>query len=443
MHGRAPQGFRREMTVLDVAAITVGCVVGSGIFVVPALIAKVLPSPYASLSVWMASGCLCVVGALVMSELAGRFPTAGGLYTFLAEAYGDAVGFLYGWTAAVVVGPAVAAALATALASSIGPWLTPTVPLRALAIALIAVCALVNVLGLGATRWIQRGSTVVKIAGLLAIVTIALSQRSPLEASAATLETRVFSWHGVIAAFAMTIWTFDGWTFVGFCGAETRRAERTLPVGWILGLLVVGVLYAAVNLAYYSVLSPRETAAADNLAVATLEALSGPGPASAMFLLIVISLLGSLHAVLLTSSRCVVAMALDGLLPSRWAVLHPRHRTPVMAILLQAAVGSCLIFAGGFGELISISLVANWLFYAAAAMGLAILRHRLPAASAFPIPAYPWSVLVFCAGCGAVVVATVLVTPWQAALSVFLVLTGWLAYSLCVRSGRPLPPRAT
>lgn len=428
-------GLRRTLRTRDIAAITFSCVVGSGIFLASSEVAGLAPSAALALAVWAGCGALCILGVVVMAPLVDRHPDAGGLYTLLRAHRHDELAFLYGWSAVLVVSSSVTAAFGSALgrllASAIGALAsaivsTPDAAAAAgaaaangsgaaagaanlallAAVGAIALAAFANARGIAVGRRVQNAFTVLKLGGLLLFGVTAFVYGLPAELQfSGTRRTDPLA--ASLAAIVIATWTFDGWTYAAFCGGEAR-SPAALRRGWVIGMTLVTMVYIGVNAAAYPWAGTS---------------IARPGPpailATTLTVTIALALAGSLHAVLLTGSRCIYAMARDGLLPAALGRLGVRTQVPVAAVITQAVLACLFLFVGGFYQLLSASVVANWLFYVSVARVSARLRTGRRAA---------WLAGLFCVGAAGIVLAVVVIEPRHAAMSVALIASGLPVY---------------
>lgn len=421
-----PPSLRRELGTLDATAIYVGCVLGSGIFVVPSQVAVGIDSPLIVLGFWVIGGAICLAGSLSIAELSAAYSGAGGLYSILRVAYGDLLGFLYGWTTILLINTAVVAALALVV-SQHAAGVIPSLGGRVLATAVVVLLALVNCLGLRPGKWMQNLLTAAKLAGIGIIVVLVFRRVPLLEASAETLQVSptLPTWSAMGGALMMVVWTFDGWTYLSFTGDEVRSPQRTLPRGFMYGAVVAVLVYLLLNAAYYSALDGDEIRSSSAVAAAAVGKLFGEGPARLVAVLVIVSIVGSLNAMFLTAPRCLAAMGRDHLFFRTLAGIHWKTRTPVAAILLQGALATLFVWIGGFYQLLSMTVAAAWLFNAAAALAVFILRHRHPERPRpFQVPGYPWVPAFFCASAILIVAGAVTPDPKFAALGALIVLSG-------------------
>jgi len=436
----------RKLTTFDGSALLVGAVIGSGIFVVPSLIAQRIEEPGLVIAIWVCSGLLVLCGALTMAELGTMLPQSGGLYVYMREAYGPFPAFLYGWTIMLVVIPGSMAALSTAFLLYLGYF----VPLsywtaKALGIALLLVLAYVNARGVRQGAGVQNVFTVLKVSGLAALVVVALvTQRGevahfrPLAPAAVDLSLTA----SIGLAMISTLFAYDGWHFVGFVAGEMREPQRTVPRSIFIGVTIIIVVYTAANLAYIYALGQTRIAGSDRVAADAMSAMVGPAGATFITVAILCSMFGAISANVLAGPRVLFAMARDGALWHRLAEVHPRHATPANAIWLLAAWAGVLTLTGGFEHLITMGQFANWIFFTMVVLAVVVLRHRHPEwERPYRAAGYPFTVLVFVVVSAAFVVNTVIESPRSSFMGLGLLLAGVPVYLRSRRQTRPTAPR--
>ncbi|MEO8372408.1 MAG: amino acid permease, partial [Candidatus Solibacter sp.] len=263
----------RRLGLLDSSAIVVGTIIGSGIFVVPNLVARSLPSEPAIIAAWIFTGILSFFGALAYAELGAMMPATGGQYVFLREAYGPLYGFLYGWTCFFVIISAAIAWLSITFATYLG-YFIPLTPLlaKAVAIALIAAITLVNYRGVTFGAAVQKTFTLMKVLGL-AVLVIAAFLAPARPNTGVGFEAVSLSGFGV--AMIACLLSYDGWVALSFVAGEVKDPKRTLPLALALGLGLAITIYVLANVAYLRVLTVAEIAAAPRVGALAAERTMG------------------------------------------------------------------------------------------------------------------------------------------------------------------------
>jgi basic amino acid/polyamine antiporter, APA family len=431
----ADDALPRRLGLGAATALVVGEVIGVGIFLTPAEMAQGLGSPFWLLTVWLFVGATAFCGALCFGELAARFPEAGGGYVYLREAWGPGVAFLYGWQSLLVMDPGLTAALGAGFAEYFG-YLVPLPPAlqKVVAVGAILLLALVNALG---ARWGAGLLTVLTAAKLLLLATLIgwgfASGRGdwghfvpfvtphpgtgPLVGGLAG---------GLIAAF----FSYGGFWDVSKLAGEVKDPGRVLPRALALGVGSVTLIYILTS-AVFLYLVPFEGAASGAAFAATAgERMFGPIGGSVFAAIVLVAVLGSMAAFLMAAPRVYYAMARDRVFLASVAAVHPRFGTPVRAIVLQALLGSVLLWMGSFGEIVAYFIFVTLAFVALTVAGL--YRLPRPAAGVFRVPGYPATPLGFLLLLGMLLLLLGMGRPAQAALGVAVVALGVPVYRFWV-----------
>jgi APA family basic amino acid/polyamine antiporter len=438
--------LRRVLGAWDGALITIGAVVGTGIFLTTSDMARALPHPGLILLVWAVGGLLTLAGALSYAELGAMYPQAGGLYHFLKEAYGPVWGFLYGWASFLVIMSGGIAALAVGfgeylgsfvpflstshvlVSAPIGPWRWTLSGGQLAGVGAILVLTFVNQLGVKEGAWVQNGLTVLKLGAIAAFLVAGLtSTAAPSPVTAAAYPPHALGGFGV--AMIAALWTYDGWYGLTFSAGEIRNPARNLPIGIIMGTGAVVLLYVLVNLVYVRALSVEAMAANPRVGEAAAAALLGPVGARLLSAAVVVSAFGCLSSTILYSSRIYQPMAADGIFFRSLALIDPRYRTPVRSLWAQSLWAMVLTVSGTYDQLYTYVVFAAVLFHAATGAAVILLRHAKPDA---PRPyrtwGYPWVPILFIVSSLVLVGNTLLERPKESILGLVLVAFGVPAY---------------
>ena len=393
--------FVKGLGLLDATALVMGSMIGSGIFIVSADIARQTQSPGLLIVTWLVAATLTMIAALTYGELAAAMPLAGGQYIYLREAFGPLSGFLYGWTLFLVIQTGTIAAVAVAFAKFAGvflPWISAQNYLlghgrvgvttqQALAIAMIVLLSVVNSRGIRTGAAIQNVFTFAKTAALLCLVALGflLGRNSQAVADNFHHFWRNADWgFGTvrIAGVAMVgaLFSSDAWNNVTFTAGEVRNPKRNLPLSLALGVGLVSLLYIAANFVYLNVLPLEaiQNAAEDRVATAVAYRMFGPIAVQLMAGAIMISTFGCANGMILSGARVYYAMALDGLFFRRAAALHPKWNTPVFALGMQCGWTVLLTLSGRYGDLLDYVIFAVLLFYILTISGIFALRRARP-----------------------------------------------------------------
>jgi APA family basic amino acid/polyamine antiporter len=435
--------------------------------------AQLVGTPSQVLLAWLAAGLLSLAGALTYAELGAMLPEAGGDYVFLREAYGNLVGFLFGWTNLVLISTGGVAAVSTALAS----FLSSFVPLDAVwatrdfqllgqdvhwrlgiqqlvAVAVILLFSAINTRGVALGARVQWIATVAKLGGIAIIVfgAFLLSRsgswdnlRDPATAGIASGGMTAFG-----AAMLAALWAYQGWANVSMVAGEIEKPERNVPRALIYGMLLVILVYLVTNLAYFyalpigEILTSNSTTHRDALPVAAKAAQTffsyGAQLVSIAF---IISVIGALNGIILMNARVPFAMARHGLFFRRLGDLSPTTGVPVAAIWTQALWACVLALSGTFDQITTSVIFALWIFFALVGSSLFVLRRKLPAAPRrYRTPGYPVVPLLFVVVAVWLVINSIKAYPVESGVGLLLIALGlpfYLYFQLKARhAGEPV-----
>jgi basic amino acid/polyamine antiporter, APA family len=399
----------RTLRQRDLLLLFVGSVIGSGIFLTPGIILRqVNGSVGLSMLVWLVGGILSLLGALTYSELAAANPEAGGLYCYIRDGFGRLPAFLYGWCLFLVIAGATIAALARAFVK----YLAEIVPLTRsestiLAVLMIAVVTLVNVRGTRGSSDLQNWTTLIK-AGLVVLLSAVLLSlghhgRELVRSAGTDLHGfALFSSFGL--AMIAVLWAYEGWQFGTYSAGEVVEPQKAFPRAFLLGSLILVVLYMVAVLAYMVALGPAAATSSIAIAATASKAVLGPWAGKFVAATILISVFSATNSVVLTAPRVFYAMAKDDLFFKTLAQVHSRFRTPAAAIVALGIWAALLTSAGKFYELVEGVIFVGWIFYGLAAAAIFPLR-RVSSGRILPyrVPGYPWTPLIFVLAAAAIV----------------------------------------
>ena len=420
-------GFVKAMSLPDATMLVAGSMIGSGIFIVSASMARGLPSPMWLMLAWLLSGVMTLLGALAYGEMAAMYPQAGGQYVFLRESMGNLMGFLYGWTFFVVIGTGTIAAVAVAfgrflgvLLPAIGPerfsWFPQAdicvaalgctdpanaiqlglTPQRLIGLLSVAFLTWVNLQGVRDGKLVQTTLTVVKTGALALLIILGLTVGRNATALGANFSPGSFVGQWSLtstlviafgAAMVGSLFSSDAWNSVTFAAAEVKNASRNLPLALVLGTGLVSLLYILANFAYLNVLPYHgvaeganamargiQHATEDRVGTAVAETIFGPSGAVLMASAILVSTFGCNNGLILSGARVLYAMARDGLFFRRAGTLNSNN-VPAFALIVQSIWTAILCLTGTYGQLLNYVIFAALLFYAFTTAGLFILRR--------------------------------------------------------------------
>ena len=419
----------RSLGMLDATAIIIGIVIGSGIFVLPNLIARNLPSSNAIVITWIGAGVLSLFGALAYAELGAMIPATGGQYVYLREAYGPLCAFVCGWTFMLAVLSGGSAWLAVTFSIYAGYFvpLTPAAS-KLVSIGLVAVLSAVNYLGVREGAWVQRVFTALKIAALLVLIGAGFLVSHPVAAVKAPDHLPLTIGHFNIA-LAACLMVYNGWSYVSFVAGEVRNPQRNLLRALVIGMVAVIVLYLFANLAYLRVMTIPEIASTErvgaDLATRTMGSIGG----TFVSVTVLLSIIGAVNGCVLTAARLPFAQARDRLFFARFGKIHPRFRTPGSAIVWGGIWTAALILTGSYETLYSYSIVAAWIFYTLSVAAVFVLRRKQPHRERpYRMWGYPYTMWLFVGVSVWFVVDAFLAQPWPSFMAFVIIASGVLAY---------------
>jgi APA family basic amino acid/polyamine antiporter len=445
-----PVAYARRIGLFSATMLVVGGIIGSGIFLNPAIVAQRVGSAPLIMLTWALGAVVALLGAFIFAELGARRPAAGGGYVYLREAFGPLPAFLYGWALLLAIATGAAAAVAVTFASYAAPLLgvAPGAELW-LAAGAVALLSAINVVGVRPGTLTQNVFTLLKLAAIAALVVSALVA-PPLAVAATPIAAAKTSTPLVLAigtALVPVLFAYGGWQQTNFVAEEMVDAERNLPRALVIGVVIVAVVYLAVNLTYLRALGVPALAASRAPAADVMGAYFGDTGRRLIAAGIAVSTFGFLNLVILVTPRVYQAMAKDGLFFESFAELHPRFRTPVAAIAVQGVWAIGLLLSGSYGQLLDYVTFADWIFFGITAATLFVYRGRdSGAVTRYRAPLYPASAVLFCLACLYVVTGAIASNPWNAVRGALLLAAGvpvyfiWRRRALASRrSSRELP----
>jgi APA family basic amino acid/polyamine antiporter len=417
--------FKRTISLNTTIAIVVGGVIGSGIFMKPALMASQLGSPLILLSVWVVAGVITLFGALSNAELASMFPETGGQYVFFKKIYGNGFAFLYGWAAFAVFNTGGNASIAYICSQYTNyfielprlapetehairlhlPYIGDIFPLENIGVKGLTVC-IILLLTYISYRSLKYGGALQRVFTLLKVIAIVLliggvlgSGKGSLHNITTVLPTAPHGWDllgAYIAAIAGAFWAYDGWNNITFVAGEVKDPQKNIPRSLFAGLSFCILIYALINLAYVYVLPVDKLAASSFVASDAAKVAWGAIGGSVIALIVIISTFGTTNANVLATARVTFAMGEENRW-FRWAgKVQPRYETPGNALWLNAVWAVVLILSGSFDMLTDMLIFVSWFFYGMSALGVLILRKRMKhVPRSYKVWGYPFVPLVF------------------------------------------------
>jgi APA family basic amino acid/polyamine antiporter len=430
--------LNRSIGLTRATAMVVGIIIGASIFVQPSAVSAQVPTVRGALLVWVTAGLLTLIGSFVIAELSSAFPRTGGVYVFLTEAYSPAAGFLWGWAMFWTMHSGIVAIIAMVFARYLGTFVhLDDTGLRIAAVSAIALLSWLNYLGVRQASTVQVVLTSIKVLALVLIIALACYHVSrhgiitPPEPLTQPPTPRAF-----VLALIAGLFAFGGWHMVSYAADETVDPTRTIPRALLIGTLTVTALYVGVNAAYLAVLPMQTVASSTRIAADFADVAIGSSGAEIMAVLVILSTLGAMNGVILAGPRVYLAMASDGVLFAWAGGVHPVHRTPHRAIVLQGIWSSVLVITGTYRALFTRVVYTEWIFFGLLAASLVLLRRRADYRPAYRAWGYPLLPALFVLSSAAIVVNQITHEPIDSAWGLGLVLAGLPVYYLWARNKR-------
>ncbi len=447
------------------AAIVVGTMIGTGIFLKPAEMAREGRSVSVVFAAWIVGAILSLFGALSFAELGAMIPEAGGEYAYLRRGFGPAWGFLFGWMHSIVgrpssmasisagmmrflsfLLPVVAAPLFTVhiVIPGLTGWLRPYdfvfTWAQPLAVFWLVAMTGVNYLGVRLGGAVQIFLTAIKIISVVIVIGVAFFSPAPAARAPDPFWPVLGDGGGMIlraflGALAASLWAYDGWEDLNLVGSEVQDPQRNFPRALVGGVAFVGVIYLLFSAACLKVLPFENVAASPHIASDVVEHVAGRGAAAWITVAMVISALGSMNSSVLSGARVPYAMARDGIFFKIAEGIHPKYRTPARALIFECVLASVMALSGTFEELTNFFIFAGWIFYGLAVVSLFRMRRTEPG---LPRPyrcwGYPWVPGIFVAGALALTFNIWLQRPGRSSIGLLLILAGLPFYRWWSRS---------
>jgi len=415
----------RTLSLPSTISLVAGGIIGSAIFMKPALMASQLGSPFLLLGVWVLAGGITFLGALTNAEAAAMMPETGGQYIFFQRMFGDFTAFLYGWSAFAVFNTAGAASIAYAFSIYAEYFIRfPRLPretehlfylympgigkifplenigVKTITILLVWLLTIVNFRSTHSGDRVQIFFSLLKVGAMVFLVVSIFffghgsfshfNQSSPHEGWSLVL--------AIVAATSGAFWGYDGWNNITFMAGEIKNPQRNIALGLLLGLSIVIGVYFLLNMAYIYALPLDNIASSSFVGSDAASGAFGFGAGALIALMVMISTFGATNGNILATARVTFAMAQARMFFKSIGDVHPKFKTPGNALLLHGVWTSMLVMSGSFDQLTDMLVFVSWLFYVLGAVGVMVLRRRMPhAARPYKTWGYPFVPLTFIA----------------------------------------------
>ncbi len=453
----------RGLTLTAAIMIVAGSMIGSGIFRKPATMASQLLSPELLLIVWLVAGIITFIGALCNAEVAGMIDATGGQYVYFQKMYGNFLAYLYGWSVFAVIQTGAGAAIAYVFGEYLGYFIKyPELPeslknfsfyipvvgnifpfaefgAKAAAIMCIIFLTGINYVGVIFGGAVQSFVTFVKIASIVLLSVLLLGSGSGSISNIATgfslpseQATNIISLFGL--AIAGAFWAYDGWNNLTFVSGEIKQSNRNVPLGLLWGTVIVVAVYMLINVAYLYVLPIEEMANSPLVAATASELVFGKYGASIIAIAVIISTFGALNGNILSTARVCFAMARNNMFIKSLDKIHPKFATPHTSLVAQGIWSCVLVLSGTFDTITDYVMFASWLFYMLGALGVIVLRKKMPdAVRPYKVWGYPYTPILFVAFSFLFLVNTIVSDLSNAAMGTILIVLGLPFYFWKIR----------
>jgi basic amino acid/polyamine antiporter, APA family len=415
----------RGIGLLTAVMVVAGSMIGSGIFRKPAIMASQLMSPELLIFVWVFAGGITLIGALVNAEIGGFIDGTGGQFLYFKEMYGDFIAYLFGWSTLSVIQSGSQAAIAYVFAEYLGNFIrypqlpesiskfTMLMPLvgdiqpfadfgtKAVAIICILFLTGINYIGVVVGGRVNTFVTIVKIATIVILSGLLLflgpGHFSNVYTGFAMPHMSTVNLFGMIGlALSGAFWAYDGWNNITYIAGEVKDPQRNVPKALFLGTLICVSAYILINVAYLYVLPIAEMAKSPLVAATTAQILFGKAGESIISIAVIISTFGALNGSLLATARIPYAMARNKLFFDQLGKVHPKFKTPHVSLVWLGLWSCLLVMSGSFDQITDYVIFAAWLFYMLGAIGVFILRKKMPdAVRPYKVWGYPYTPILF------------------------------------------------
>ena len=374
-----PNQLVRKLNLKSAFFVSMGSVIGSGIFLVASDIAKAVPNAFVGLLVWLAAGAVSIAGALLFAELGTMFPKAGGQYVFLRESFSPNIAFLFGWTLILVIEAGSIAAVAAAFARFLGKFVPlEHIGLNLSATAIIVALTLFNFAGIKRGAQFLNAVTSFKVVALLGFIFLVFCFGPSGTATPIKVEWGDISLSAFGVALLSAFWAFDGWYNLTFVSEEVVDPEKNIPKASFAGVFTVLILYVLTSYAYFKVLTLEQIANSSFVAGDAAQIVGGTLGLTIMSLFVIVSVVGCLNTMILSGARVIYAMAKDKLFFSTLAVLNKDNHSPNRALLAQMVWSVLLVWSGSYNQLYTYVVFGAFVFYGLTAYAVIHLRKTKP-----------------------------------------------------------------
>jgi APA family basic amino acid/polyamine antiporter len=413
--------FIPRLGLFTTIMIVVGSIIGSGIFKKPALMASQLGSPELLLVIWVLAGVVSLFGALSNAEVAGMISATGGQYVYFKKMYGKFIAYLYGWAIFAVIQTGSIASISYIFGEYSQyfvtlprfspdieqnivfhiPFIGSIFPLQNIGVKLVTIGLItflttINYFGVVIGGKVAEMFSSMKILAILFLVFCAFAYVNGSASHFVSNGTMPLGNSGnifiaFIAALSGAFWAYDGWNNITYIAGEVRRPQRNIPLGLVIGTIIVIIVYLLINLAYLYVLPVQEMAKSQLVASDVANIVIGQWGGAFVAAAVMVSTFGTSNGTIMLSARVYYAMSHDNLFFKSIGKIQPKFITPGNALILQAVWTCVLVLSGTFDILTDMLIFVSWIFYGLGAFGLFVLRKKMPNTERpYKVVGYPW-----------------------------------------------------
>jgi APA family basic amino acid/polyamine antiporter len=423
----------RRLGAFDATMIVMGGIIGAGIFVNPAVVARQVHTPWLILGAWLIGGAIAVIGAFVYAELAVLRPRVGGQYAYLRDAYHPIVAFLYGWTLLLVVQTGGMAGAAIIFGRYFRELTGLPIPEQAMAAIALGLLTAVNCFGIRAGSNVQSALMLTKLGAIVMLIGVGWLMVAPAAPSvtAASLPETGNAWQGLAAAMVPVLFAYGGWQTASFVSGEMRDPKRDLPRGLFIGVAGVIAIYVLVTYVCLRALGPAGLASTTTPASEVMRQALGSRGAKLIACGIAVSTIGFLSQSILTAPRVYYAMARDGVFFKAVGRVSERTRVPIVAIVLQGVWAAVVAVTGKYEQILNYVVTIDVLFFGLTGAALFVFRRREARETGekfVRVPLHPVTTGLFVLACWTLAVSTLVRFPQNAGIGVLILGLGALVY---------------
>lgn len=399
--------LRKALGLHTATALVIGGMIGSGIFKNPSSMANLLFSPELLIAVWIVAGVVTLFGALTNAEIASMIPVTGGQYEYFRVIYGEFIAFLYGWALFFVIQSGSIASITYVFSYYLDALIplpvlpqstvnSVTIPLpfgtiyplfeigiKCSTAAVIFLLTMINVMGVKHGGRFQVVFTIAKVSAIFVLVAVAFSWNGGSSSNFSTQDADLVPVGGallaaIVMAMNKALWAYDGWNNITYVAGEISNARRNIPLALMFGTATVLAVYIIINLAYLYVMPVTALGSSTSVAADVAYRAIGGFGLTFVSLSVLVSTLGTSNGTILVSSRVYYAMAKEGMFFRTLGYIHPSKATPSRSLWWQCVWTIMLVFTGTFDMLTDMLIFVSWAFYALGAIGVFVLRKRMP-----------------------------------------------------------------